>query len=107
MVILFTFSVYLNPSEVNTSTEYCLVLFSDSLDYTCYIARLGDKTFDGNVLYQIVSRYDLGILFKSSNYRTWTPEQMEDLKFKLNRCKFTTGTTGTVTFANKDVSKKH
>ena len=31
---------------------------------------------------------------------------MEDLKYKLNRCKFTTGTTGTVTLANKDISAK-
>ena len=119
------FSVkYLNPSEINTSTdastgttftfpspvylqedtEYCLVLYSDSFDYTVYICRLGDKTLDSS---RVVSQIpDLGILFKSSNYRTWTPEQMEDLKFKLNRCKFTTGTTGTVTFANKDVPTK-
>ena len=119
------FSVkYLNPSEINTSTdgttgttftfpspvylqedtEYCLVLYSDSFDYTVYICRLGDKTLDSS---RVVSQIpDLGILFKSSNYRTWTPEQMEDLKFKLNRCKFSTGTTGTVTFANKDVPTK-
>ena len=58
------FSVkYLNPSDVNTSTdgntattftfpspvylkeevEYCLVLYSDSTDYTVYISRLGDR----------------------------------------------------------------
>ena len=115
---------YLNPSEITTSTdgsvatkfvfpspvylhegtEYCVIFYSDSFDYTAYICRLGDKTLDGN---RIVSKIpDLGILFKSSNYRTWTPEQMEDLKYKLNRCKFTTGTTGTVTLANKDISTK-
>jgi len=115
---------YLNPSEITTSTdgsvatkfvfpspvylhegtEYCVIFYSDSFDYTAYICRLGDKTLDGN---RIVSKIpDLGILFKSSNYRTWTPEQMEDLKYKLNRCKFTTGTTGTVTFANKDIPTK-
>ena len=115
---------YLNPSEITTSTdgsvatkfvfpspvylhegtEYCVIFYSDSFDYTAYICRLGDKTLDGN---RIVSKIpDLGILFKSSNYRTWTPEQMEDLKYKLNRCKFTTGTTGTVTLANKDIPTK-
>ena len=55
---------YLNPSSVNTSTdgatattftfdspvylqegiEYCLVLYSDSVDYTAYVARLGETT---------------------------------------------------------------
>tara|TARA_Y100001937_G_C7123508_1_gene333797 strand:- start:1257 stop:2660 length:1404 start_codon:yes stop_codon:yes gene_type:complete len=49
---------------------------------------------------------DLGILFKSSNYRTWTEEQMEDIKYTMKRCKFTTGTSGTVTFANKNIDTK-
>ncbi len=119
------FSVkYLNPSEVNISTdgtagttftfpspvylhedtEYCVILYSDSFDYTAYICKLGEKTLDSS---RIVSKIpDLGILFKSSNYRTWTPFQMEDMKFKLNRCKFTTGTNGVVTLANKDLTTK-
>ena len=119
------FSVkYLNPSEVNTSTdgtvgtkfvfpspvylhedtEYCCIWYSDSFDYTAYICKLGEKTLDSA---RVVSKIpDLGILFKSSNYRTWTPFQMEDMKMKLNRCVFTTGTTGTVTFANKDIASK-
>jgi hypothetical protein len=119
------FSVkYLNPSEVNISTdgtagttftfpspvylhedtEYCVILYSDSFDYTAYICKLGEKTLDSS---RIVSKIpDTGILFKSSNYRTWTPFQMEDMKFKLNRCKFTTGTNGVVTLANKDLTTK-
>ena len=119
------FSVkYLNPDEVNVSTdgtvgtkfvfpspvylhedtEYCVIWYSDSFDYTAYICKLGERTLDSS---RIVSKIpDLGILFKSSNYRTWTPFQMEDMKMKLNRCVFTTGTTGTVTFANKDISNK-
>lgn len=119
------FSVkYLNPDEVNISTdgtagtkfvfpspvylhedtEYCVILYSDSFDYTAYICKLGEKTLDSS---RIVSKIpDLGILFKSSNYRTWTPFQMEDMKFKLNRCKFTTGTNGVVTLANKDLTTK-
>ena len=78
-----------------------MIFYSDSFDYTAYICRLGDKTLDGN---RIVSKIpDLGILFKSSNYRTWTPEQMEDLKYKLNRCKLKTGTTGTVPLETKEI----
>ena len=85
------FSVkYLNPSDITTSTdasepttftfpspvylhedtEYCFVLYSDSFDYTAYLCRLGDRTLDGS---RMVSKiFDLGICFKSSNYRTWT-----------------------------------
>ena len=36
-------------------------------------------------------------MFKSQNSTTWTAEQNEDVKFTLNRAKFTTGTTGNVT----------
>ena len=31
---------------------------------------------------------------------------MEDIKYTMKRCKFTTGTNGTVTFANKNIDTK-
>lgn len=110
---------YLNPSEVTTSTdastatrftfnspvylqegvEYCIVLYSDSTDYTVYISRLGDKVIGSD---RIVSKQpDNGVLFKSANYRTWTPEQMEDLKYTLRRAQFDISTTGTIYLGNK------
>ncbi len=115
---------YLNPSSVNTSTdgatattftfnspvflqeglEYCLILYSDSTDYTTYISKLGGTTLDGN---RTVSTQPTGgVLFKSSNYRTWTPEQTEDLKFKLKKAVFDTTSSGTVTLANKTLPVK-
>jgi hypothetical protein len=42
----------------------------------------------------------LGSMFKSQNSTTWTAEQNEDVKFTINRAKFTTNTTGTVTLVN-------
>ena len=59
---------WINPSSVNTSTdgstattftfdspvflqegvEYCIVLYSDSVDYTAYVARLGEKQINSN-----------------------------------------------------------
>jgi hypothetical protein len=115
---------YLNPSSVNTSTdgstattftfdspvylqegiEYCIVLYSDSTDYTAYIARLGEKTIDSD---RTVSKQPAsGVLFKSANYRTWTPEQMEDLKFTLKKAVFDTSSTGTLTLANNSLPVK-
>jgi len=112
---------YLNPSSVNTSTdgtsattftfdspvylkegtEYCLVLKSDSDDYTTYVARLGGTNLSSD---RTVSKQPAtGILFKSANNKTWSAEQLEDLKFKLKKASFTTNTTGTVTLANKDL----
>ena len=48
----------------------------------------------------------MGVLFKSANYRTWTPEQMEDLKFTLRKAVFDTSASDTLTLANKTLPVK-
>ena len=115
---------YLNPSSVNTSSdaslattftfdspvylqegsEYALILYSDSTDYTAYVARLGDTVIGSDRT--VSSQPATGVLFKSANYSTWEPEQMEDLKFTLNKAVFDTTTSGTITLANKALSSK-
>ena len=123
-VILPFAQKYLNPSSVNTSTdastattftfdspiylqegtEYCIVLYSDSNDYTVYVARLGDTVIGSD---RTVSKQPAtGVLFKSANNRTWSPEQMEDLKFNLKKAVFTTNSTATVTLANETLPSK-
>ena len=115
---------WLNPSSVNTSTdattattftfdgpvylqegvEYALVLYSDSVDYTAYVARLGETQIGSN---RTVSQQpNMGVLFKSANNRTWTPEQMEDLKFTLKKAVFDTSSTGTLTLTNATLPAK-
>ena len=115
---------YLNPGSVNTSTdastattftfpspvylqegtEYCLVLKTDSTDYAVYTARLGDTVIGSD---RTVSKQPAtGVLFKSANDSTWTPEQMEDLKFNMKKAVFDTTTSGTVTLANKDLPSR-
>jgi hypothetical protein len=115
---------YLNPSSVNTSTdgstattftfdspvylqegvEYCIVLYSDSTDYTAYISRLGDTVIGSD---RTVSKQpNSGVLFKSANYRTWSAEQMEDLKFTLKKAVFDTSSSGTLTLANASLPSK-
>ena len=59
-----------------------------------YTSRLGQTTLDGARL--ISQQPYLGSMFKSQNASTWTSEQNEDVKFKINRCKFTENTQGTV-----------
>ena len=115
---------WLNPSEVNTSTdgatattftfnspvylkegiEYALVLYSDSVDYTAYVARLGDTVIGSDRT--VSNQPAVGVLFKSANNRTWSAEQMEDLKFKLKRAEFDISSSGTLTLANKELSTK-
>ena len=115
---------YLNPSSVNVSTdastattftfdspvylqegtEYCIVLYSDSSDYTAYISRLGDTVIGSD---RTVSKQPAnGVLFKSANYRTWSAEQMEDLKFTLKKAVFDTTSSGTVTLTNASLPTK-
>ena len=42
------------------------------------------------------------VLFKSQNGSTWTADQQEDLKFRINRANYSTN-PGTVTFVNREV----
>jgi len=119
------FSVkWLNPSDVNTSsdgsvatkftfnspvylkekTEYALVLYTDSQDYTAYVARLGDTVIGSDRT--VSAQPAVGILFKSANNRTWTAEQMEDLKFTMRRAEFDVSSSGTLTLTNKALSAK-
>ena len=115
---------YLNPSSVNTSTdastattftfpspvylqegiEYCLVLKTDSTEYATYTARLGDTVIGSDRT--VSAQPAMGVLFKSANDSTWTPEQMEDLKFNMKKAVFDTSTSGTLTLANKDLPSR-
>jgi len=115
---------WLNPGSINTSTdattattftfdspvylqegiEYAIVLYSDSTDYTAYVARLGETQIGSNRT--VSSQPNIGVLFKSANNRTWTPEQMEDMKFTLKKAVFDTSSTGTLTLTNDTLPTK-
>jgi len=115
---------WLNPSSINTSTdgstattftfdspvylkektEYCLVLYSDSQDYTVYVARLGDTVIGSDRT--VSAQPNMGVLFKSGNNRTWNAEQMEDLKFTMKRAEFDITSSGTLTLGNASLPSK-
>jgi len=115
---------YLNPGSVNTSTdassattftfpspvflqegiEYCVVLKTDATDYAVYTARLGETVIGSDRT--VSAQPSTGVLFKSANDSTWTPEQMEDLKFNMKKAVFDTSTSGTLTLANKDLPSR-
>ena len=82
--------VYLPPGE------WALVIKSDSLEYEVFCAELGGKVIGTN---RTVSEQPyLGSFFKSQNASTWDAIQLEDLTFKLYKCKF--ASSGTVTLYN-------
>ena len=95
----FTFPapVYLNPN-----TEYCFVLESNSNAFLTWVGQMGD--FDILTNEPIDEQPYAGVLFKSQNSSTWTPEQMQDLKFNINRCKFQT--SGKAVLENTVINSK-
>ena len=84
----FNQPVYLLPNK-----HYAIVPRCDTKNYRVWIATLGQpdiytpsKTYATNALF--------GSLFKSQDGMLWTEDQMSDVKFKLNRCVFSTADTG-------------
>ena len=97
----FTFP---SPVFVQAGIEYAFCVITNNDEYLMYTSRLGQTTLDGSRL--ISQQPYLGSMFKSQNASTWTAEQNEDVKFKINRCKFTENTEGTVQLVNDIVPVK-
>lgn len=89
-----------SPVYVMDSTEYCIVLLSDSNNYRVWISQMGQQIAGpgGGGKYIDKQPY-AGVLFKSQNASTWTANQDQDLKFEIHRAKFKT-TSSTVSFIN-------
>ena len=94
----FTFP---SPVFLSNNTEYSICAIANSDEFTIYTAKMGQTTLDGARL--ISQQPYLGSMFKSQNSSTWTAEQNEDVKFNINRAKFTTDTDGTVYLVNDEV----
>ena len=93
--------VYLEPKK-----EYALVVITDSTDLSVWASELGQKSVRPGDTTNFSGEYInkqpyLGSLFKSQNNKTWTAEQTQDMKFVLNRAKFTVTDSAVATFANK------
>jgi hypothetical protein len=77
-----------DPVYLMDGVEYCFVIISDSLLYNLWISELGEvDLLTGNY---ISEQPYLGSMFTSQNNTTWTPEQLKDVKFQINRCQFET-----------------
>lgn len=85
----FVFAV---PVYLNSDSEYCFVVFSNSNQYNIFTSKLGERSFENNTT--IFEQPYIGSLFKSENNLTWTAEQFEDIKFSLNIAKFDTNSIG-------------
>ena len=107
-------NVVLNPSSVNidgTATtftfpspvylqdgvEYAIVLMANSNKYIVRYAEIGKEDQNGNRISQ--QPYN-GVLFKSQNASTWTPDQNKDLMFVVKRAVFDISVSRNVVLRN-------
>ena len=80
------------PVALRTNTEYAIVIAPDGNDpdYLMWISRTGERDVDTNVA--ITQDSNAGVLFTSTNAKTWTPYQNENLKFTLYASRFSNAT---------------
>jgi len=97
----FSSPVFLIPGE------YAIVVMSNSDEYECYIAEMGEQRV-GPSTERITQQPYAGVFFKSQNGSTWSADQNVDLMFTINRCEFqgvddALGTT--LTFENDSIDE--
>ena len=86
----FTFK---NPIYLNAGNDYCFAVKPENNDpdYAIWVAELGaiDITNPDRQT-RIEQAYNSGLLFTSSNDRTWTAKQNTDMKFTMRIAEFDT-----------------
>lgn len=88
------------PVGSRQTSEFAIVLLSDSPQYRVFISELGSNDIKTGI--KISDQPTLGSLFKSQNSSTWSPAQLEDLKYKIYRATF--ASEGLVRFFNPKLS---
>ena len=108
--ITFPEPIFLPPGK-----EYAVVILAETSDeYEVWTATMGETSVasdnlppNSNAQSAVYSRqFALGSLFKSQNGSIWTPNQYQDLKFKLYKAEFTSD-TGTAFFYNPVLDKSN
>ena len=94
---VFTFE---SPVYLQDNIEYCFVVMANSNEYMVKYAEIGEEDATGN---RISKQPYNGVMFKSQNASTWTPDQNKDLTFKLNRATFDIATSASVVLKNKEL----
>ncbi len=88
------------PVGSQQTSEFSIVLLSGSPQYRVFISELGFNDIQTGI--KISAQPTLGSLFKSQNGSTWSPSQLEDLKYKIYRADFVP--EGLVRFFNPELS---
>lgn len=94
------------PVQLKGGTEYCFVLLpaGNSPDYQVWVSELGKDRVGVGVQNQRIFAEDTnigGMLFTSSNNRTWNAHQAEDMMYQVTKCQFATS-NGSLMLTNED-----
>jgi hypothetical protein len=92
------------PVILQSGVEYAFVLLSNSNAYNAWVATIGDLKL--NTSNYISSTPYTGVLFKSQNASTWTPDQGSALMFNAYRAKFDNTVVGAAYFQNDEPALK-
>ena len=86
------------PIYLQDGMEYCFVVLANSNNYQVWYAGIGENDYaTGN---RISKQPYAGVLFKSQNASTWTPDQNKDLKFTIKRAEFDTSVNCQIVLEN-------
>ena len=97
----FTFPA---PVYLQDNMEYCFVVLANSNEYQVWYAGIGEDDYaTGN---RISKQPYAGVLFKSQNASTWTPDQNKDLKFTIKRAEFNTSVSSQIVLENGEVQPR-
>ena len=91
------------PIGSQQTSEFAMVLLSDSSNYRVFISNLGENDILTGI--KLSQQSTLGSLFKSQNGSTWSASQLEDLKYRIYRANFVND--GLVRFFNPKLSLKN
>jgi len=94
----FTFDA---PVFLENNNDFAFSIKPDGANpnYTVWVGEIGGIDISTNA--PIFNNSGVGVMFTSSDNRTWTPYQREDIKFFLNRATFSP-LSGTVVLNNDD-----
>jgi len=105
--VIFDYPIYLEGGA-----QYAVVVTSaQSNEYQLFIAEMGKTTVNTTQLpnasaVKYTQQFAVGRLYRSQNGLEWTPNDYQDLKFKLYKAQFSTN-PGTATFYNPTLDQSN
>lgn len=90
--------VFDDPIYLLEGPEFAVVLLADTQEYNVYIAEMGGTVIGKNQT--VAKQPHIGVFMTSSNGSTWTPQQTQDLTFRVWRADFAIGSTSQIVYRN-------